>query len=349
MKKKQTILAVIGCLVLYLWLSWIHAVPSIFHAHFIRTVWDKKYLKCWTQQELESRSDNASPLYITYSLHGRLGNWMFAYASLHGIAKRNNRHGFISVSNGLHGVFDINKTLSWTPDCMEDFHETYGCKYDTRTENLPKVNLTLKQYFQSWKYFRGHELDIRKQFKFLPDIYDRSRNIFRRYKGDNSNVTTVCVHVRRTDMMIPSSTNLGFKSAPLEYIINAMDYMRKKFADKNLNFLVVSDDFDWTSNYLKGPDIAIVPRHHAYIDLAILSMCNHSIVTTGTFGWWGAWLAGGHTVYYKNFPESGSHLDKEFDRSDFYPLDWVAMSTGVVQLSDIDVMIGIFLLVQILH
>jgi galactoside 2-L-fucosyltransferase 1/2 len=31
-----------------------------------------------------------------------------------------------------------------------------------------------------------------------------------------------------------------------------------------------------------------------------LSMCNHTIITVGSFGWWSAWLANGTTVYFKD-------------------------------------------------
>jgi len=47
--------------------------------------------------------------------------------------------------------------------------------------------------------------------------------------------------------------------------------------------------------------------HHFFsgIDLALLSQANHSIMTYGTFGMWGALLAGGQTVLAK------SHLVNE--------------------------------------
>ncbi|XP_033726213.1 galactoside 2-alpha-L-fucosyltransferase 3-like [Pecten maximus] len=314
---------------LYVWLSMIQVVPSIFHIHSIRKIWDDNYSKCVLHREKEAHRTHHSPLYVTFSLHGRLGNWMFAYASLLGIAMKNNRQPFISRYSSLSSIFKLQHTMPWKPVCMEDFEEQYPCKYDRSTENMPRVNLTLKQYFQSWKYFEGYESEIRKEFTFWPNIYDDARKIFLKYKGSNSNSSIyISVHVRRTDMMIPSSTKLGFKSAPLEYINNAMNYMRKKFTGRTITFLVVSDDYVWCKKHLTGPDTVVIPKNHQFVDIAILSMCNHSIITTGTYGWWGAWLAGGHTVYYKSFPEHGSHLYGEFDPVDFYPPAWVAIDTG---------------------
>lgn len=58
-------------------------------------------------------------------------------------------------------------------------------------------------------------------------------------------------------------------------------------------------------------------------DLAILSLCNHTVVSAGTFGWWAAWLANGTTVYFDNWPRNGTKLDGKFDRRDYYPSHWV--------------------------
>ena len=38
--------------------------------------------------------------------------------------------------------------------------------------------------------------------------------------------------------------------------------------------------------------------HNADVDFAILSRCNHSILTLGTFGVWTAYMAGGITVVH---------------------------------------------------
>ena len=53
---------------------------------------------------------------------------------------------------------------------------------------------------------------------------------------------------------------------------------------------------------------------------------NHTIISTGTFGWWGSWLANGETIYYSdefdsNHPIVDGHLNKE----DYYPSHWTAL------------------------
>ena len=65
------------------------------------------------------------------------------------------------------------------------------------------------------------------------------------------------------------------------------------------------------------------PGRSAGHDLAVLSMCDHMIVSAGTFGWWAAWLANGTTVYFDNWPRNGTTLDNMFDRRDYYPRHWI--------------------------
>jgi len=60
-------------------------------------------------------------------------------------------------------------------------------------------------------------------------------------------------------------------------------------------------------------------------DLALLASCDHTVITTGTFGWWAAWLANGITVYYANHPRHGSQLSSMIHHDDYYPPQWIGI------------------------
>jgi len=60
-------------------------------------------------------------------------------------------------------------------------------------------------------------------------------------------------------------------------------------------------------------------------DMATMSLCDHVIMSSGTFGWWGGWLAKGTTIYYRDWPKNESALAKLFVKEDFYPPEWIAM------------------------
>ena len=73
-------------------------------------------------------------------------------------------------------------------------------------------------------------------------------------------------------------------------------------------FVVASDDMQWCEeefNKIKNETFYYAwDFHHSLngniqedvFDLALLSKCNHSIYDYGTFGFWAAYIAGGHTV-----------------------------------------------------
>jgi len=72
-------------------------------------------------------------------------------------------------------------------------------------------------------------------------------------------------------------------------------------------------------------NIAYAVDHTAGEDMAIMAACDHAIMSTGSFGWWGAWLANGTTIYYGGWPKVGSTLEFMFNREDFFPPSWIAM------------------------
>jgi len=75
----------------------------------------------------------------------------------------------------------------------------------------------------------------------------------------------------------------------------------------------------------KSAVVAFSENHNAAEDLAILSSCDHTIMSVGTFGWWAGYLAGGIVVYYRNFPRKDGNLMPHFSREDFFPPEWVGI------------------------
>ncbi|CAF4177449.1 unnamed protein product, partial [Rotaria socialis] len=65
-----------------------------------------------------------------------------------------------------------------------------------------------------------------------------------------------------------------------------------------------SDDKDYAKTNLGNlSDIFITPNSFfSGDDLAALTLCEHTIVTAGSYGWWAGWLAGGNVVHDLNYP-----------------------------------------------
>lgn len=254
--------------------------------------------------------------------NGRLGNKMFEFASLLGIAKRHNYKPMILRGNSLLQVFDINQVTNTQPKNIKGVGERGAGVYDKSLESLKHdMNYSLGGFYQSWKYFDFIRDEVRKSFKFRASHFDKARQT--QISLNVGDKLTVGVHVRRGDMNSKRELSRGYNVATKEYFTKAFQYFRDRF--KHLMFLVVSDDLTWCKNNMKGDDVKYVSTGSAGSDMAFLAQCNHSIVSTGSFGWWGAYLAGGEVVYYRNFPSNNSWLLKQYNRTEYYPPRWVGM------------------------
>ncbi|KAK0424063.1 hypothetical protein QR680_008479 [Steinernema hermaphroditum] len=233
------------------------------------------------------------------------------------------------------------------------------CSYhkDLELFTNPDSNVqVLLGYFQSYRYFHPHDEDlIREQFKFLPEIAIRAEQIiqdaqFEKFNGDTNNNNFigvdqvqnvpegfddnyyyVGVHVRRGMDITWNSRNIkhGHTVASKAYLDNAMDYFRRKYKDKVV-FIICSDDLAWTmKNIPKSSagrgEIFYSDGAFREVDMALLSQCNETIGSTGTFSWWGGYLSAGEVTYYKNWPYKGSMLDKMIDKQNYFLDEWIAM------------------------
>jgi galactoside 2-L-fucosyltransferase 1/2 len=106
----------------------------------------------------------------------------------------------------------------------------------------------------------------------------------------------VGVHVRRTDYKEYLKRKYNASLAKPEFFVRQMNYFRKKY--ESVMFIVMSDEPKWCEEKVTGDDVVVMWNNSAEQDLAIMAACNHSIIDYGTYGVWGAILAGGHTFVY---------------------------------------------------
>ena len=289
-----------------------------------------------TTVSTDSELTDMSKPYIVYlaGYGGRLGNLMFQYASLFGIAKRNNRSAVVSTRryNALWDTF-INLTIprgATRPERSRTSARRGYATYHRNIEKLPESNVTLVGYFQSWKYFARYESEIRQQFTFndsiLTEARDYLKNISMTYKvtAADGNLTFVGVHIRRGDRLSDRNVNL-YRVASKSYLVKAMKAFRRNFT--RVHFVVCSDDISWCREKLgRQKNLSFSAGISSGVDLAILSLCNHTVATVGSFGWWAGWLAGGVTTYYRKFAPESTTVYKGLKISDHFLPHWVPMS-----------------------
>jgi len=268
---------------------------------------------------------------------------MFQYAALRGIAANKGYDWCIPpykvprVDNySLANCFTLDSVKStnlyildrgFAPIVMEKhFH------FDEELLQLCPNDVSIHGFFQSEKYFKHIEQDIRKDFTFHDDLLEPVTGFLSELKDP------IFLHVRRGDPNLVDAR--GFKWAytecssmhppqTLEYYEEAL----KLFPDDQ-EVVVVSDSPEWVMEqelfkpdrfYVstpeeKYPDGSYTP----YVDLCIMANCKGGITANSTLSWWGAWLqnGSGKVVAPKNW-FGPAYSDK--DTKDLYPENWIVM------------------------
>ena len=253
---------------------------------------------------------------------GRLGNQMFQFAAVKGIAKNRGYEYCFPPSRNLnewtdHQLFNLFK-LSATTSLNIQFIDVdrptiveTGFEFDDNLfHNCPDW-VNIQGFFQSEKYFKHIEDEIRKDFCFIPEIYNPTMEIFKSIVGNGS---AVSLHIRRGDYV----TNPNHPIQTFDYYLKALEYF-----DSDLPVLILSDDTSWCKEQKMFSDdrFLISESDNCYADLCIMSLCDYHIICNSSFSWWGSWLAKSKkTIAPKNW-FGGDCINHNTD--DLYLKDWI--------------------------
>jgi hypothetical protein len=222
---------------------------------------------------------------------GRLGNQMFQYAALLAVAENFNYEFQIDfTATELSRAFILSAIdQKLVPSQVFSFKE----KPHTFDKNLflIKDNTNIEGFFQSFKYFENCQQRIRSEFKFQQGIELIAKSKIEAIKEGKQ---LVAVHVRRGDYVTRDNnifTQDAIKLCKLNYYLKAMSL----FENENIKFVIFSDDISWCkqnirTNCVKSSLLVYVEGNNQYVDLCMMTLCDHNIISTSTFGWWGAWL-----------------------------------------------------------
>lgn len=206
---------------------------------------------------------------------GHLGNQMFQYAALRGIASKKGYWYSIPKNNELTKCFKIPETL---PNQNKRAFKVEQFEFDQLVLDHCPDDVDILGFFQSEKYFRHIDNEIRKDFNF----YNRVNQICTNYKDQIFPKTElISLHVRRGDYI----TDPNFECLTLDYYKNAMEML------PNLPVIIFSDDPEWCKKHFRGDIFTISLSKNSHIDLCLMSMCNYHIIANSSFSWWGSWLA----------------------------------------------------------
>jgi len=237
---------------------------------------------------------------------GQLGNQMFQYAALRGIASHKGYWYSVPADNELHRCFNLPATLAPTK-CNTTVESKFGFDKDI-FDNCPD-DVDVIGYFQTEKYFKHIEHLIRQDFTFHEYIVAQGNS----YRDKNlPQLPLISMHIRRKDYL----TNTGFAKLPVSYYETALRILPKS------PVVIFSDDIDWCKKIFIS-DRFIFSDNSDYVDLYLMSLCSYHVIANSTFSWWGSWLAkSSQTIAPKTW------FDGELLRlptEDFYLSNWIVI------------------------
>ncbi|CAF1436755.1 unnamed protein product [Adineta steineri] len=252
---------------------------------YSRTVYD---LRLWKNNNLFN--DTKQCRIILHERGGRLGNRLFMFASAYGLSLTHSCQLYIDrkIIDELQKAFEVDSPICLSKPQLSIFtsiKKIYNhCSYIPNLLYSNKsYSLELSGFWQVHKYFIDHMEQIREQLRFKQSILDRVNNFL---DGNiNKNVSiSVGIHIRRGDFLHDRRVSSE------KYIFNAMSHFIAKY--HSVIFVIVSDDKKYCrKTYGQKNNVLVTPDSFSVVDdLATLTLCEHIILTAGTFGWWGAFL-----------------------------------------------------------
>lgn len=222
---------------------------------------------------------------IQAKLSGRMGNQMFQYSICRLVAEKKGYNFYIpgigdpelsDSTEGHHlakyfpninlGIKDGNVLYRYVED------HNYQI-YNDKIFNVPD-NTYIYGFYQTDKYYRGHEDEVRSWFTVEKD--EQTDVILNKY-----NIEEYCyIHIRGTDYKTHNHWLLSKK-----YYSTAIDKIKE--INPNVSFVIITDDVEYSNEMF--PDIDAI-TNEMMVDFKLIYYSEYAIISNSTFAWWAAWL-----------------------------------------------------------
>jgi len=266
---------------------------------------------------------------------GRLGNQMFQLAALKALALKNNSQVYLPE--------DINTRVADGQSCLlHNFKHTIPSIHPNECNHLELFreaenhlsvldrrfldisgSIALHGHFESEHFFKDYKNDIISMYTFVDSIDAFSTDYIESIKQRYPNKEIVGIHFRRGDYRETHETPQIF----LQYIYYARSLM---FDDDRYIFLLFTggnqqkgnsneSDMNWCKQNM--PNTLFCEVNDTIKDLAIMTKCDHMILTTkSTLGWWGAYLNKNPS---KKIVVPGISIGPTFNPDLFWPSEFI--------------------------
>lgn len=257
---------------------------------------------------------------------GRLGNQLFQYASLVGIAK-NMKYDFcipdhsnatwfdrqidgntVCVYHHLQHLFEMNYLDGRFGEIDGNHIEVHQAEFCQELFDECPDNSSLLGHFESYHYFENAEKELRKDFVIRDYILESAS----KFHSNNKVESPVCISVRRGDF-------IKFQDYHPPCVQSYYDECIKQLGSDR-QYIVISDDVEWCKSIFTGSNFIFNDTNpdnirKAHFDFAVGSLCDDFIISNSTFSWWISWMGNSEDkkIFIPKpwFGPSLAHIDTE--------------------------------------
>jgi hypothetical protein len=274
---------------------------------------------------------------------GRLGNQMFQYASLVGIAKnigyehcipdhskatwfdKCENGNIVTVYHQLQHLFKL-EYLDGRFGQIDGYEiEVHQHEFCEDLFNECPDNASLHGHLESYKYFENADSEVKKDYTFKDSILESALNYHKKNKINNS----VCINVRRGDFIKFQDHHAVCTE---NYYFQCIESL-----GKDRQYLIISDDIEWCKTVFLGSnciflDIQEDKIYKPHFDMCVGSLCDDFIIANSTFSWWMSYLGKNKDkVVFMPDPWFGPSL-QHLDASGYYFPKTIKVKREVVRV-----------------
>lgn len=264
-------------------------------------------------------------LFGSQHIHQRLGNQLFQYASLVGIAHRFGTSLRLPFGWTFAPYFQLPADIFWDSPVMLSLtlHES-SFNYSevwliTHAKCIQDETVNIQGFLQSEKYWSTCKERVLQHLSFKPFVLRHANRLMAESGCHLPNA--VAISVRRGD----------FATDPNHYLLGP-DYYREAYHGffEGCDVFFFSDDIAWCRNNLgnMAPNTYYAQGLNAIEQLSLMQHFGNFIIANSTFSWWGAYLS---TTSGKKVVRPVRHFDGnclKLDISDHYPESWIPLDAG---------------------
>ena len=141
--------------------------------------------------------------------------------------------------------------------------------------------------WQTEKYFKEIEAELRKSFQFQCEIPKATRQFLSQIEATNA----VSIHIRRGDYLNSEVQEVYGNICTDAYYRKATSRMAELV--ENPTYYIFTNDRDWAKEQMQEENFVLIDCNDestGYLDMLLMSKCQHHIIANSSFSWWGAWL-----------------------------------------------------------